>query len=114
MARMRLISRISSCIATKSRSNSDCDLDSAIEQDRPNAEATAIFEMIGGHPCLAPTLSMVGMSRAVEIGCGTGIATTKIAEIIPSATVHGLDLSDVPQASRGSLHPTSYGQKEAF
>ncbi|PSR84006.1 S-adenosyl-L-methionine-dependent methyltransferase [Coniella lustricola] len=69
-----------------------------IEQDRLDAQASAIVEMIGGHPCLAPTLSMVGMLKAVDVGCGTGIATMQIAEMFPSATVHGVDLSDVPTA----------------
>lgn len=77
---------------------SDASFGSHIEQDRLDAQAAAIVEMIGGRPCLAPFLSMRGISKAVDVGCGTGIATLQIAEMFASATVYGLDLSDVPEA----------------
>lgn len=71
---------------------------SAIEQDRLDTQAAAIVEMIGGVPCLAPTQSMTNVSKAVDVGCGTGIATLQIASIFPTAKVYGVDLSAVPEA----------------
>ena len=53
--------------------------------------------MIGGTPCLAPTQSMTNVSKAVDVGCGTGVATVQIAGVFSSATVYGLDLSPVPE-----------------
>ena len=73
---------------------------SATEQDRLDAQAAAIVEMIGGFPCLAPIQSMKGISKAVDIGCGTGVATVQIAQMFPSATVYGLDISPVPEAAQ--------------
>lgn len=35
---------------------------------------------------------------AVDVGCGTGIATIQIAGMLPSAKVYGLDISPVPEA----------------
>lgn len=72
--------------------------DSAIEQDRLDAQAAAIVEMIGGVPCLAPIRSMTSVSKAVDVGCGTGVATVQIAGMFPSAKVYGLDISPVPEA----------------
>ena len=73
---------------------------SAVEQIRLEAQAAAIVEMIGGVPFLAPMQSMKEMSKAVDIGCGTGAATVQIAAIFPSAKVYGLDISAVPEAVR--------------
>lgn len=71
---------------------------SAIEQNRLDAQAAAIVEMIGGVPCLAPIQSMTSVSKAVDVGCGTGVATVQIAGMFPSAKVYGLDISPVPEA----------------
>lgn len=38
--------------------------------------------------------------RWSSVGCGTGVATIQIATILPSATIYGLDLTQVPEASR--------------
>jgi SAM-dependent methyltransferase len=54
--------------------------------------------MIGGAPCLAPTPSMTSVSKAVDVGCGTGVATVQLAGRFPSAKVYGIDLSPVPEA----------------
>lgn len=55
--------------------------------------------MLGGAgPFLAPIQSMAGIRKAVDVGCGTGIATVEMAKLFPSATVYGLDLSRVPEA----------------
>ncbi|KAL2046765.1 hypothetical protein ABVK25_011553 [Lepraria finkii] len=53
--------------------------------------------MVGGVPCLAPVQSMTSVSKAVDIGCGTGVATVQIAGMFPSAKVYGLAISPVPQ-----------------
>jgi len=71
----------------------------AIEQDRLDAQAAAIVEMIGGFPLLAPIHKMNRMAKAVDVGCGTGIATVQIAATFPFAKVYGLDLSPVPEAT---------------
>ena len=56
--------------------------------------------MIGGDPFLAPMQSMKDMSKAVDVGCGTGVATVQIADMFPSAKVYGLDISAVLEAVR--------------
>ena len=56
--------------------------------------------MIGGVPCLAPLGTLTTLSKAVDVGCGTGVATVQIAGLLPSATVYGLDISPVPEAVR--------------
>ncbi|KAI4276899.1 MAG: hypothetical protein L6R38_005551 [Xanthoria sp. 2 TBL-2021] len=53
--------------------------------------------MIGGATCLAPSQYEWNVSKAVDIGCGTGVATIQTAALFPAATVYGLDLSSVPQ-----------------
>ena len=71
---------------------------SVIEQNRLDSQAAAIIEMIGFGPCLAPLQSVAPISRVVDVGCGTGVATIQIATMIPSAKVYGLDISLVPEA----------------
>ncbi|KAM0153862.1 hypothetical protein ACHAQE_003849 [Botrytis cinerea] len=71
-----------------------------IEQDRLDTQAAAIVEMIGGFPLLAPLQTLNNISKVVDIGCGTGVATIQIATILPSATIYGLDLTPVPEESR--------------
>ncbi|KAL8760701.1 MAG: hypothetical protein Q9184_003124 [Pyrenodesmia sp. 2 TL-2023] len=71
---------------------------SVIEQDRLDAQAAAIVQMIGDVPCLAPTHYEWHVAKAVDVGCGTGVATVQIANIFPAAKVYGLDLSPVSQA----------------
>ena len=53
--------------------------------------------MIGGVPCLAPLGTLTTATKAVDVGCGTGVATIQIAGMLPSATVYGLDISPVPE-----------------
>ncbi|KAL9581045.1 MAG: hypothetical protein Q9212_004134 [Teloschistes hypoglaucus] len=69
-----------------------------IEQNRLDAQAAAIVEMIGGAPCIAPVQHRWDVSKAVDVGCGTGVATIQIAATFPTAKVYGLDLSPVPEA----------------
>lgn len=77
------------------------EIHSAIEQERLDAQAAAIVEMIGGCPFLATSLqSRNQVAKAVDIGCGTGIATIQIANLFPSAMVYGLDISAVPEEIR--------------
>ena len=71
---------------------------SDIEQNRLDAQAAAIVEMIGGATCLAPFQSMPKVQKALDVGCGTGVATSQIANMFPSAKVYGLDISPVPEA----------------
>ncbi|TEY59441.1 hypothetical protein BOTCAL_0192g00040 [Botryotinia calthae] len=71
-----------------------------IEQDRLDTQAAAIVEMIGGFPLLAPLQTLNNISKVVDIGCGTGVATIQIATILPSATIYGLDLTPVPEESK--------------
>ena len=73
---------------------------SAVEHDRLDAQAAAIVEMIGGIPCLAPIDSLKHASKAVDVGCGTGVATVQIAGMLPSTRVYGLDISPVPEGTR--------------
>ncbi|TGO14923.1 hypothetical protein BTUL_0046g00110 [Botrytis tulipae] len=74
--------------------------DDVIEQDRLDTQAAAIVEMIGGFPFLAPLQTLDNISKVVDIGCGTGVATIQIATILPSATIYGLDLTPVPEDSK--------------
>ena len=74
--------------------------DSAVEQDRLDAQAAAIVQMIGSVPFLAPVQSMTHASKAVDVGCGTGIATVQIARMLPATKVYGLDISPVPKATQ--------------
>ncbi|KAM7189893.1 S-adenosyl-L-methionine-dependent methyltransferase [Rhypophila sp. PSN 637] len=70
----------------------------AVEQERLDAQAAAIVEMIGGRPFWAPIQHFPRITKAVDVGCGTGIATLQIADLTrPSATVYGLDLSPIPE-----------------
>ncbi|KAM3080789.1 hypothetical protein ACMFMG_005717 [Clarireedia jacksonii] len=55
--------------------------------------------MIGGFPLLAPVNKMSRIAKAVDVGCGTGVATIQIAAIFPFAKVYGLDLSPVPETA---------------
>ncbi|KAB8300499.1 hypothetical protein EYC80_000664 [Monilinia laxa] len=71
-----------------------------IEQDRLDAQAAAIVEMIGGFPFLAPLRTSDNISKVVDVGCGTGVATIQIATALPSATIYGLDLTPVPESSK--------------
>ncbi|KAI4161557.1 MAG: hypothetical protein L6R39_000047 [Caloplaca ligustica] len=61
--------------------------------------------MIGGATCLAPSQYEWNVSTAVDVGCGTGVATIQIAAIFPTAKVYGLDLSPVPQGVQAMAPP---------
>lgn len=71
-----------------------------MEQNRLDAQAAAIVQMIGGLPCLAPIHSMTNVSKVVDVGCGTGVATMQLAVMFPSAKVYGLDISNVPDTAQ--------------
>ncbi|KAL9600012.1 MAG: hypothetical protein Q9219_003481 [cf. Caloplaca sp. 3 TL-2023] len=71
----------------------------AVEQIRLDTQAAAIVEMIGGFPFLAPNHSMNNVTRVVDVGCGTGVATLQLAAMFPFAKVYGLDISDVPESA---------------
>lgn len=40
------------------------------------------------------------MTKAVDVGCGTGTATVQLTRMFPSATVYVFDLSPVPEHAR--------------
>jgi SAM-dependent methyltransferase len=62
--------------------------------------------MIGGAPFFAPLDSIPSGSKAVDVGCGTGVATIQIASILRSCHVYGVDLSPVPKTTK-SLAPSN-------
>ncbi|KAL8846245.1 MAG: hypothetical protein Q9221_008658 [Calogaya cf. arnoldii] len=72
----------------------------AVEQNRLDTQAAAIVQMIGGLPCLAPIHSLTNVSKVVDVGCGTGVATLQIAAMFPFAKVYGLDISNVPDSAQ--------------
>lgn len=72
---------------------------SDIEHNRLDRQAAVITLMLGGRPLLRP-LQSTDITKAVGVGCGTGIATRQLAEQFPYATVYVLNLSSVPDAAR--------------
>lgn len=60
--------------------------------------------MIGGEPFLAP-LSSLAISQAVDVGCGTGVATLELSRRFPSAAVYGIDISSVPERVKNTAPP---------
>ncbi|OQE20645.1 hypothetical protein PENFLA_c016G07622 [Penicillium flavigenum] len=77
----------------------------AFEQDRLDAQADAIVAMIGGAPFLAYNRHLTNASKAVDIGCGTGIATIQLAALLPSANVVGVGITPVPAPALGAASP---------
>ncbi|KAJ5544910.1 hypothetical protein N7461_007214 [Penicillium sp. DV-2018c] len=75
------------------------------EQDRLDAQADAIVAMIGGAPFLAYSRHFTETSKAVDIGCGTGIATIQLAALLPSANVVGVDITPVPASALAAASP---------
>lgn len=71
-----------------------------IEHNRLDAQAAAIVEMIGGVPFQAVLHHMPTVSKAADIGCGTGIATLQLASLFPKASIQGLDISPVPETTK--------------
>ncbi|KAL2258658.1 hypothetical protein VTK26DRAFT_7958 [Humicola hyalothermophila] len=70
-----------------------------VEHARLNAQAAMLTELIGGRPFLAPIKTVTDASKIVDVGCGTGVATLQLASLFPYASVYGLDLSPVPEAT---------------
>jgi SAM-dependent methyltransferase len=56
--------------------------------------------MIGGVPFQAILHGLQNVSKAADIGCGTGIATLQLASLFPTASVQGLDISPVPETTK--------------
>ena len=64
--------------------------------------------MIGGFPFLAPFQSLNAsktFTKAVDVGCGSGIATLQLASLFPQASLYGLDISDVPEQTKALTPP---------
>ncbi|KAL8992585.1 MAG: hypothetical protein Q9169_006983 [Polycauliona sp. 2 TL-2023] len=53
--------------------------------------------MIGGRTFLAPNQIQWNIRKAVDVGCGTGVATIQLATRLPEAEVYGYDLTPVPE-----------------
>lgn len=75
-------------------------MNSTVEQQRLDAQAEAIVEMIGGRPFIGASKPLATGAKMVDIGCGTGVATLQLASLFPSAIVYGIDLSPIPEASK--------------
>ena len=73
---------------------------SAIEHERLDAQAAAIVEMIGGAPFLALDRYLTRATKAADVGCGTGVATIQLAQLLPAANVYGIDLTPVPEHAK--------------
>lgn len=86
-------------LCSRRRPDEPADVPSVVEHERLDAQAAAIVEMIGGNPFLAP-LDGLKVSKAADVGCGTGVATVQLASLLPAAIVHGLDISPVPAGVR--------------
>lgn len=56
--------------------------------------------MIGGTPFLAYNRQFTEAKKAADIGCGTGVATIQLAQLLPAANVHGIDITPVPEPAR--------------
>jgi len=56
--------------------------------------------MIGGLPCLAPISFMISVSKVIDVGCGTDVATLQLAVMFSSVKVYGLDISKVPDSAQ--------------
>lgn len=53
--------------------------------------------MIGGNPYLAAIQILSTSSKAVDVGCGTGIATIQIAQKLPHTKIYGIDITPIPE-----------------
>ncbi|KAI9690621.1 MAG: hypothetical protein M1820_009978 [Bogoriella megaspora] len=64
------------------------------EHARLEEQSDAIIAVMGGHTIHAPLPSTI--TRAIDVGCGTGTTTVHLGHRFPSASVWGIDLSAVP------------------
>lgn len=63
--------------------------------------------MIGGSTWLTPLHSLVDSTKAVDVGCGTGVATIELARTLPLTKVYGLDISPVPEDVQQAAPPNT-------
>ena len=61
--------------------------------------------MLGGSPFLAYNNHFTNASKAVDIGCGTGVATIQLAALLPTAKVVGIDITPVPAPALALASP---------
>ncbi|KAF2195246.1 S-adenosyl-L-methionine-dependent methyltransferase [Zopfia rhizophila CBS 207.26] len=79
-----------------------------VEHQRLEIQHALFIGLMGGRIIHAPLTPAV--SKAIDIGCGTGSVTHAIASAHPSTTVYGIDLSAVPARMRTKLPNLSYIQ----
>ncbi|KAK1659695.1 S-adenosyl-L-methionine-dependent methyltransferase [Colletotrichum godetiae] len=78
----------------------------APEQTRLDEQALAIESILGGKPFLFNLRLLPIQSKILDIGCGTAVATTRLARQCPSSWAYGIDLSAVPDHVKASA-PTN-------
>ncbi|EME39089.1 hypothetical protein DOTSEDRAFT_57352 [Dothistroma septosporum NZE10] len=66
------------------------------EHCRLEGQAQALETLMGGEVLHAP-VDVAKVKKVLDIGCGTGVVTDKLAQRFPKADVYGLDLSPVPK-----------------
>lgn len=64
-----------------------------LEHVRLDNQAMGLAELMKGNLVHA---TLRNPSKILDIGCGTGIVTRHLAQQYPTATVYGIDISDVP------------------
>ncbi|ORY01364.1 S-adenosyl-L-methionine-dependent methyltransferase [Clohesyomyces aquaticus] len=79
-----------------------------VEHQRLEMQHSLFIGLMGGRIIHAPLEHNI--SKAIDIGCGTGSVTHAIASAHPSTTVYGVDLSPVPQNIRTKLQNLYYVQ----
>ncbi|KAF2739498.1 S-adenosyl-L-methionine-dependent methyltransferase [Polyplosphaeria fusca] len=72
-----------------------------VEHRRLEQQHTALLGVMGGKISHAPLKCSI--SKALDVGCGTGAAAHAIASSHPTAVVYGIDLSPIPEYLRPKL-----------
>ncbi|KAF2477977.1 S-adenosyl-L-methionine-dependent methyltransferase [Lindgomyces ingoldianus] len=83
---------------------------SNVEHQRLEMQHSLFIGLMEGRIMHAPISNQI--SKAIDIGCGTGSVTHTIASAYPSTTVYGVDLSPIPEYTRSRLPNLSYVQAD--